>query len=271
MPKKQICPYCKQKFTYLSRHKCTLDPDNKKATSSSDEETEASEGDYEEEFEGEIPLKNKKSVPIKSKKTVVKSTKSAIKTPTQPITKSSKHTVQKITKNTPTFNKSLNISKEDVEKNKIRTQLVKRKSYSEIDKDIQTILKENKVMFKNELQKVLDIDEKALEKSIARLLSKQRLTVKADVKDGFRVEKITYIEDYEIKNTKEVINRNEIHWETLGDNPCFLCPDVRKCNAGQAETNPIRCQYLIDWINCCLKNQAYKSPFKGNVADIEKP
>jgi hypothetical protein len=108
----------------------------------------------------------------------------------------------------------------------------------------------------------LDIDGKTLDKSINRLVSKQKLNIKSDVKEGIRLDKISFIEEYEIKDSKEVFEKDELDWQNMNDCPCFLCPDVSKCNEGQNETNPVHCENLVVWINCCLKGEIYTNPFK---------
>ncbi|MCP4763528.1 MAG: hypothetical protein GY870_17275 [archaeon] len=141
----------------------------------------------------------------------------------------------------------------------------RRKSYSEIDKEVLSILKEDKTIFNDDLLKKLthlNIDVKTLEKSIFRLVSKQKLKVKSDVKEGIRKDRVTFIEEYEIKNKTEIFEKNELNWQNMNDCPCFLCSDVSKCNEGQNETNPILCANLVDWINCCLEGNTYLNPFK---------
>jgi hypothetical protein len=147
----------------------------------------------------------------------------------------------------------------------------KKRNYSEIDKEVLNYVKNHDDVYKDEIAKALKIDEKLLVNSITRLKNKQKIQIKSDLVEGIRRELIQYIEEYKLKgNCSDTKTGNGINWETMGNCPCFLCPNVTKCNFGQNETNPIHCQYLVDWINCRLYNTHYETPFKGNIQDKKK-
>jgi len=147
----------------------------------------------------------------------------------------------------------------------------KKRNYSEIDKEVLAYIKKKTEVYKDTLLKSLKIDEKLLVNSINRLKTKQKIQIKADLVEGIRRELIQYIEEYNLKeNCSESKNGNSVTWETMGNCPCFLCPNVTKCNFGQNETNPIHCSYLVEWINSRLANTHYETPFKGNIQDKKK-
>ncbi|TFG19774.1 MAG: hypothetical protein EU530_05190 [Promethearchaeota archaeon] len=147
----------------------------------------------------------------------------------------------------------------------------KKRNYSEIDKEVLAFIKEHQEIYKDEIVDALDIDEKLLFNSINRLKSKQKIKMKDDLVEGIRKELIQYIEEYKMKGKcADTKSGDTITWETMGNCPCFLCPNVSKCNFGQNETNPIHCNYLVEWINSKLNSTHYESPFKGNIEDKKK-
>jgi hypothetical protein len=147
----------------------------------------------------------------------------------------------------------------------------KKRNYSEIDKDVLNFVKEHKEVYKDVILVKLKIDEKLLVNSINRLKTKQKIQIKSDLVEGIRKELVQYIEEYKLKgNCAETKDGENVTWETMGNCPCFLCPNVTKCNLGQNETNPINCTYIVDWINCRLNNTHYENPFKGNIEDKKK-
>jgi len=161
----------------------------------------------------------------------------------------------------------------------------KRKGYSEIDKEVFGVIKQKKSTFFDEIvdffSKDETLDEKTLEKSLYRLEAKQKISMISDVKEGFRKIRVDYIEDYEIKNKSALKNKADLSsWEILDDCPCFLCPEIIKCNVGNSSfmdasidknttvnTNPFFCEYLESWLNCRINEPPleYKSPFKGGA------
>ncbi|MHA1452529.1 MAG: hypothetical protein ACTSRD_06690 [Promethearchaeota archaeon] len=155
--------------------------------------------------------------------------------------------------------------------NSAKNSAKKKRNYSEIDKEVLAFIKEHKDIYKDEVVSALTIDEKLLVNSINRLKAKQKIKIKKDLVEGIRKELIQYIEEYKLKNKcADTKNGDSITWETMGNCPCFLCPNVSKCNYGQIETNPIHCKYLVEWINSKLSNTHYESPFKGNIQDKKK-
>ncbi len=163
-------------------------------------------------------------------------------------------------------------SKSSVSGNKSTAALSKKKrNYSEIDKEVLNLIKNRQEIYKDEIIVSLKIDEKLLVNSINRLKAKQKIQIKSDLVEGIRKELVKYIEEYVLKNEcADSKNSNSVTWETMGNCPCFLCPNVNKCNFGQNETNPIRCSYLVEWITSRLQNTHYESPFKGNIEDKKK-
>ncbi|MBN2157316.1 MAG: hypothetical protein JW776_14820 [Candidatus Lokiarchaeota archaeon] len=148
----------------------------------------------------------------------------------------------------------------------------KKLNYSEIDKEVLVLVKKNQEIYKDEILESLNIDEKLLVNSINRLKTKQKIQIKSDLVEGIRKDLVKFIEEYKMKTDPSDSNKNPntITWETMGNCPCFLCPNVEKCNLGQNETNPVHCQFLVDWINCRLSNTHYENPFKGNIEDKKK-
>ena len=123
----------------------------------------------------------------------------------------------------------------------------KKRNYSEIDKEVLDFVKSKKEVYKDYIRTSLKIEEKLLVNSISRLKTKQKIQIKSDLVEGIRKELIQYIEEYQIQgNCPEVKNGDSITWETMGNCPCFLCPNVTKCNLGQNETNPIHCHYIVE-------------------------
>jgi len=152
-----------------------------------------------------------------------------------------------------------------------KSHINKKRNSSEIDKDVLALVKERHEVYKDKIIDFLKIDEKLIVNSIKRLQTKQKVQIKSDLVEGIRKELIQYIEEYTFKtNCVESKNGNAVTWETMGNCPCFLCPNVTKCNFGQNETNPVHCQYLVEWITSRLKNVHYENPFKGNIEDKKK-
>lgn len=147
----------------------------------------------------------------------------------------------------------------------------KKRNYSEIDKEVLAFIKARTNVYKDVILSTLKIDEKLLGNSINRLQSKQKIVIKSDLVEGIRKELVQYIEEYKLKgNCSDSKNGNSTAWETMGNCPCFLCPNVSQCNLGQNETNPMHCIYIVDWINCRLTNTHYENPFIGNIEDKKK-
>lgn len=232
--KKQTCPYCGLKFVNLTRHKCELS------------------GEFEEDEESELKHSKKAS----SKKNNGHSSSNS-----------------KSSRKLPSKSKSINTSKsESVSSKSKKKTIVKRKSYAEIDKEVFELIKQSREIYFEEILKKLEIDEKFLEKSISRLSTKQKIKISSDIKNGLRKEVLSYIEDYESlpKPDQKTEKVDPVKWDTLGDCPCFLCPEINRCNTGQNEVNPIICEYLIKWMNYCLIGKPYTSPFRGVIEDKKK-
>lgn len=228
MAKKQSCPYCGNKFVYLSRHKCKFAPEDNES-----ESTTTNSGNTEP---SDDPIYKTKSTAQKKNQKKINQTSS---------------------KNSHSSSESTT--------NKKQQNMQKKKSYSEIDRDILSLIETRKIMHRDELSDLFELDEKTIEKSLGRLEGKQKISMHSDVVEGVRKDKITYVEEYKIKDRSEIIDKNDpVAWETLGDCPCFLCPDITKCNTGQIETNPIKCMHLVEWLNCQLIETVYKNPFKGS-------
>lgn len=146
----------------------------------------------------------------------------------------------------------------------------KRINYSEIDKKVLTIIQQNGKIYSDSLSELIpEINYKYIEKSLKRLESKKKIQLSSDIVGGIRKILIRFIEEYEIKDKSSIIEKEALCWETLNDCPCFLCPDIKKCNLGQNEKNPITCPDIIEWMQHSINNKKYVSPFKENL-DIEK-
>ena len=80
----------------------------------------------------------------------------------------------------------------------------KKKSSSEIDKEILSFIENKKIIYQDEIiaiaESKYDIDIKNVEKSLFRLANRQKITIKADLKEGIRKDRIDFIEEYEIKD-----------------------------------------------------------------------
>lgn len=161
----------------------------------------------------------------------------------------------------------------------------KKKSYSEIDKEILSLIETKKIIYQDEIielaESKYDIDVKNIEKSLFRLANRQKITIKSDLKEGIRKDRIDFIEEYEIKNKSAMKKKGDVaSWTIVEDCPCFLCPEVIKCNVGNNSysvsvinrekrilTNPYYCSYLKRWLDCKVSEPPveYKNPFKGGA------
>ncbi|MHA1341258.1 MAG: hypothetical protein ACTSRZ_14755 [Promethearchaeota archaeon] len=138
----------------------------------------------------------------------------------------------------------------------------KRRSYSKIDKQVLKLVSQENEIYFDVISEQLDINPKILERSLRRLEQKHKITFEYDIIQGVRKEKVKFIKEYEISNNNSIISKNgQVEWETLGDCPCFLCPNTDKCNPGHTEFSPIKCEHIHEWIQCSLSNTPYKSPY----------
>ncbi len=190
--------------------------------------------------------------------------------------KKSKSSVKK--KSSPKLSKS-----EIAEKSRIRENL-KKKSYSLIDSEILSLIETKKIIYQDEIielaESKYDIDVKNVENSLFRLSNRQKITIKSDLKGGIRKDRIDFIEEYEIKNKSAMKKKGDLaSWTVIEDCPCFLCPEVIKCNVGnnsysvsvinrekQILTNPYYCSYMKRWLDCAVDDEIkYHNPFKGGA------
>ncbi|MHA1729451.1 MAG: hypothetical protein ACTSWY_12065 [Promethearchaeota archaeon] len=156
-----------------------------------------------------------------------------------------------------------------------------KKDFSKINEIVLSIVTRKKELFIDELMELLEdqpeIDEKTLKSSLSQLKDKQLISYKLDVKEGFRMGRINYIEEYDFEDKKIQYEKNDQNsWDTLGDCPCFLCPEIKKCNVGNtsisdvikkenSQINPFYCSHLTNWINCMVSDPPipYDNPFMG--------
>jgi hypothetical protein len=166
---------------------------------------------------------------------------------------------------------------------KSRTKENSKKSFSSIDKEILSLIETRKIIYQDEIIEIAeskyDIDAKNVEKSLFRLSNRQKITIQSDLKGGIRKDRIDFIEEYEIKNKSSMKKKGDVaSWTVVEDCPCFLCPEVIKCNVGnnsysvsvinrekQILTNPYYCSYIKRWIDCKVGEIEYHNPFKGGA------
>ena len=180
---------------------------------------------------------------------------------------------------------SQNSSKSEIAERSKTKENSKKKSYSLMDSEILSLIEDKKVMYQDEMTELaeskFDIDIKNLEKSLVRLANRQKITIQSDLKEGIRKDRIDFIEDYEIKDKSAMKKKGDLaSWTIVDDCPCFLCPEVIKCNVGnnsysvsvinsekQILTNPCYCSYIKRWLDCKVSETPveYKNPFKGGA------
>ena len=178
---------------------------------------------------------------------------------------------------------SQNSSKSEIAEKSRTKENSKKKSYSEIDKEILSLIESKKIIYQDEIIELsgskYNIDVKNVEKSLVRLANRQKITIQSDLKEGIRKDRIDFIEEYEIKNKSAMKKKGDLaSWTIVEDCPCFLCPEVIKCNVGnnsysvsvinsekQILTNPYYCSYIKRWLDCKVSEipVEYKNPFKG--------
>ncbi|MFW9985549.1 MAG: hypothetical protein ACFFDJ_03190 [Candidatus Odinarchaeota archaeon] len=84
-----------------------------------------------------------------------------------------------------------------------------------------------------ELAQQMDQTEKSILKIIESLSQNGKVKKIEEKHDGKSVIRIIWQEDSE--------------WDTLQGCPCFICPDIDQCGAGQP-TSPWGCDKLNNWI-----------------------
>jgi hypothetical protein len=86
-----------------------------------------------------------------------------------------------------------------------------------------------------ELARQINADETAVLEVIDSLSKNGQLTKIEESHDGTKVIRIVWHEEEDSK------------WDTLQGCPCFICPDIDQCGAGQP-INPWMCKKLDSWI-----------------------
>ena len=138
-------------------------------------------------------------------------------------------------------------------------------NYSTIDKQILTALTNspNYSLVIDQIIEKFQFSEDDIEKSIKRLENKNppKIHTKIVMFKSKWVTELTKIDDYGIKPAKAA-KTSKLVWNTIGDLSCFICPYMKKCNAGQEHYNPKNCPYLTDWLVTSITGETYTgNPF----------
>ncbi|MHA1672716.1 MAG: hypothetical protein ACTSYI_03730 [Promethearchaeota archaeon] len=201
-----------------------------------------------------------------AKKKAKKSTKRAksTKSTSAPKKKTKKSSAsKKISKKKTTTKKSTKSAKST--KSTTKTSTAKKLNYSTIDKEILSALANspNYSLVIDQIVEKFQFSEDDIEKSIKRLENKSppKIHTKIVMYKSKWITELTKIDDYGIKPAKTA-KTNKLVWNTIGDLSCFICPYVRKCNAGQEHYNPKNCPYLTDWLVSSISGETYTgNPF----------
>ena len=155
-----------------------------------------------------------------------------------------------------------------VKSSKAKASKVKKKNYSEIDRDILTLLATSRIEFVEEIRISLDLTSDEIKKAMTRLSNKDKVFVEDIMHGGKWLAQCSVVELYggEIKKKKTA----KLVWDTAGDLPCFICPNIKKCKEGQDSMNPRDCNLLTDWVLCQLKGEKYDSPLKPKPDESKK-
>jgi hypothetical protein len=141
----------------------------------------------------------------------------------------------------------------------------KKRNYSEIDKDVLTVITENRTILIEEIQKALHLTEDETKKAVKRLEAKNKVKSDRVMEVGKWMTRVNLVDNYGMDSQapKKIIA--ELVWNTQGDLPCFLCPQTRKCGQGQENLNPEKCVDLTEWIDARMFNKEYVCKFKNQV------
>ncbi|GAB4316440.1 MAG: hypothetical protein Kow0069_18640 [Promethearchaeota archaeon] len=74
------------------------------------------------------------------------------------------------------------------------------------------------------------------------------------------LERGAWMYEFRLSDEKKPLSAKK-EWETMGNCPCFVCPDLSKCNTGQNRYNPQYCQHMSQWIACSLEGVEYAHKF----------
>jgi hypothetical protein len=148
----------------------------------------------------------------------------------------------------------------------------KKRNYSEIDKDLLGLITESNHLFIQEIEEKLLLNADDVKKALKRLEQKGKITTHNEMSEGkWKIEAII-IDNFgletQVKKKTTAPTVTALIWDT-DDIPCYLCPNVKKCRAGQEELNPQKCIELSKWLEARLNKVEYVNPYRNQVKDIK--
>jgi hypothetical protein len=145
----------------------------------------------------------------------------------------------------------------------------KKRNYSEIDRDLLGIITEHQHLFIKDIEDTLHLTLDEVKKALKRLEQKGKIKTHQEMHEGKWLIEAEVIDNFGIDPTvKKKITTTEINWNK-DDIPCYLCPNVKKCKAGQEELNPQKCKELTGWLDSRINKKDYTNPYKNQVKDIK--
>jgi predicted transcriptional regulator len=147
---------------------------------------------------------------------------------------------------------------------------VKKKNYSEIDKDLLALIVENETIFIHEIEQTLGLSQEEVKKALKRLEQRGKIQTHAEMNQGKWQIEAKIVDNYGLDSQikKKVPNSTHLIWGS-DDIPCYLCPNVKKCKAGQEELNPQNCPELTKWVEAQMQKKEYINPYRNQVKDIK--
>lgn len=146
----------------------------------------------------------------------------------------------------------------------------KKRNYSEVDRDLLQIITENQTLLIHEIENQLELSTDDVKKALKRLEQKGKIKTHQEMSEGKWQIEAKIIDNFGLESQvkKKSTPITTLIWET-DEIPCYLCPNVKKCRAGQEELNPQKCKELTNWLNARLYNKEYTNPYKNQVKDIK--
>ena len=208
---------------------------------------------------------SKSKAPVKTplKKAPSKKVSSKAKPPVRaPPKKISSKNSKPMPKSKPAVKSNANkkgVSKKVLEKPPVN---IKKKNYSEIDRDLFDQINQDKKISLHDVEDQLELTEDEAKKAMKRLESKGKIKVHTVMDKGKWITEAEIVDNYGIEMKKNKVTKSV--WDTQADCPCFCCPSVKRCSEGQEMFNPKNCEHLTNWLECQLKKSPFTSPFKAN-------
>lgn len=197
--------------------------------------------------------KTTKIAAVKKKTTTKKRTTSKKKTSTKK-TAAKKATVKKSVKKT---------SRKSSKRAKVSAK-TKKINYSEVDNQILDLLElqPEHILYFDVIETQFGFSVDEIKKACKRLENKNppKITTKLVMENSKWITRIKKVENYGLDISPKK-KSSKLVWNTANDEPCFICPYIKKCSDGQELYNPKSCAWLTDWLISTVNST---EPFTGN-------